>query len=73
MLSDARGSYVARWNDWRMEVEDLFQVSCTFECDQPVLIPDSDIATHLYHIAQEAVNNALRHGHPQSNCDSPDR
>jgi signal transduction histidine kinase len=30
-----------------------------------VRIHESDIATHLYHIAQEAVNNALKHGHPR--------
>ena len=47
------------------EVEDLFQVACRFECAQPVLIRDSDVATHLYHIAQEAVNNSLKHGHPR--------
>jgi len=46
-------------------VEDLFQVSCRFECRQPVLIRENEIATQLYHIAQEAVNNSLRHGHPR--------
>ena len=44
------------------ELEDLFQISCHFECDEPVLIDDVNVATHLYHIAQEAVNNAIRHG-----------
>jgi signal transduction histidine kinase len=43
-------------------VEDLFQVACRFECDDPVLI-DNDAATnHLYRIAQEAVHNAIKHG-----------
>jgi signal transduction histidine kinase len=46
-------------------VEDLFQVSCRFECDAPVPIRESDVATHLYHIAQEAVNNSLKHGRPR--------
>jgi len=27
-----------------------------------VLITDGNVATHLYHIAQEAVTNAVRHG-----------
>ena len=44
------------------EVEDLFHVSCRFECAEPVLIADVGVATHLYHIAQEAVNNAIKHG-----------
>jgi PAS domain S-box-containing protein len=44
------------------EVEDLFQIRCHFECEEPVLIEDVNVATHLYHIAQEAVNNGIRHG-----------
>jgi len=30
-----------------------------------VSVNDHAVATHLYRIAQEAVSNALRHGHPQ--------
>jgi signal transduction histidine kinase len=44
------------------EVEDLFGISCGFECATDVLIHDDAMATHLYHIAQEAVNNAIKHG-----------
>jgi PAS domain S-box-containing protein len=44
------------------EVEDLFKISCRFDCDDQVLISDVNVATHLYHIAQEAVNNAIKHG-----------
>ena len=44
------------------EIEDLFRVSCRFQCDEPVLIHDETKATHLYHIAREAVNNAVKHG-----------
>ena len=64
VLSDPPG-LMAALERLAFEVEDLFQVACRFECDQPVLIRESDIATHLYHIAQEAVNNSLKHGHPQ--------
>lgn len=39
------------------------QVSCSFECPQPVAVANNTTATHLYRIAQEAVNNALRHSH----------
>jgi PAS domain S-box-containing protein len=63
VLSDAQGLMTAL-ERLALQVEDLCQVSCLFECDQPVPIRESDIATHLYHIAQEAVNNALKHGHP---------
>lgn len=44
------------------EVENLFRVSCRFHCDPPVLVGDAGVATHLYHIAQEAVTNAIKHG-----------
>lgn len=34
---------------------------CTFECDQPIVVQDAALATHLYRIVQEAVANAARH------------
>ena len=37
-------------------------VTCQFLCPQPVSIQDQAVATHLFRIAQEAVNNALKHG-----------
>lgn len=37
------------------------QVSCFFDCISPVLFYDTTVANHLYHIAQEAVTNALKH------------
>lgn len=43
--------HVAR--DWRLD--------CTFDTNSAVLVPDPMIATHCYRIAQEAVNNALKH------------
>ncbi len=36
----------------------------SFNADGPVLVNDSIVAMHLYHIAQEACTNALRH----ANC-----
>ena len=44
------------------ELEDLFNINCRFVCAEPVMIGDVNAATHLYHIVQEAVNNAIRHG-----------
>jgi len=43
-------------------VEKMFGISCRFEYNQPVLIYDNAMAVHLYRIAQEAVNNAMKHG-----------
>ena len=36
-------------------------IKCEFVSDERVLLPDANQATHLYRIAQEAVNNALKH------------
>jgi PAS domain S-box-containing protein len=43
---------------------DLYRVDCQFECSAPILIREHSAATHLYRIAQEALNNAMRHGRP---------
>jgi two-component system CheB/CheR fusion protein len=40
----------------------VFLCDCRFRCDPPVLLRDYSMAIHLYRIAQEAVNNALKHG-----------
>ena len=39
----------------------LGQVRCSFECAEPVRISNPEVAGHLYRIAQEATNNALKH------------
>ena len=41
--------------------ESLHKIPCSVECDTPIAIPNSRVATQLYRIAQEAVTNALRH------------
>jgi two-component system CheB/CheR fusion protein len=42
--------------------EKMFNVKCSFQTGDPVLISDQAAATHLYRIAQEAVSNAIKHG-----------
>lgn len=37
-------------------------VKCTCLSDESILISDTTVAVHLYRIAQEAINNAIRHG-----------
>lgn len=39
----------------------LGRVRCQLECRRPVLLDDPMVTGHLYRIAQEAVNNALKH------------
>ena len=43
-------------------VQALYPVTCRFQCNRPFLSPGPEVETHLYRIAQEAVNNALTHG-----------
>jgi PAS domain S-box-containing protein len=64
VVSDSQG-LMSALQLWAAEVEDLFRVFCRFQCDTPVLIHDDTMATHLYHIAREAVNNAIKHGKPR--------
>ena len=47
------------------ETEDLFRVACTLHCDQPVLPLSKTIGLQLYRIAQEGINNAVKHGKPR--------
>lgn len=61
VVSDSRG-LMSALTRWAAETEDLFHISCRFSADKPVLINDSNMSTHLYRIAQEAVNNAIKHG-----------
>ena len=42
--------------------ERLFDVTCDFQEVEAAQVHDNTTATHLYRIAQEAVNNAVRHG-----------
>jgi PAS domain S-box-containing protein len=62
VLSDEQG-LMSALQQWAGEVEDLFGVSCRLQCFTPVLIHDDTAATHLYFVAREAVNNAIKHGH----------
>jgi signal transduction histidine kinase len=45
-----------------LSIQDLFRVSCVFNCPHPVEVNDPAAATHLYRIAQEACHNAMKHG-----------
>jgi len=45
-----------------MAVTKLFNIECRFQRGEPVLVRDNSTATHVYRIAQEAINNAIRHG-----------
>lgn len=39
-----------------------FKIRCRFRCEGPIPNLESHVVIHLYRIAQEAINNAIRHG-----------
>jgi PAS domain S-box-containing protein len=49
---------------WSTEIENLFRIQCRFQCERPIHVYSENVATHLYRIAQEAVNNAIKHARP---------
>lgn len=44
------------------EAEIMFGITCTLRLDEDTGIVSAKVAEHLYQIAQEATNNAVRHG-----------
>ena len=56
---------MAALSDLVAEVNELHHVHCDFQCDSPIMIYDNLAAKHLYRIAQEAVNNAVKHSGAQ--------
>ena len=43
-------------------IEGMFPVACKLTCDEQVQISDRTVQTHLFRLAQEAVNNSVKHG-----------
>jgi len=48
-------------NDMVVNVEKLFNVKCNLD-HSDFTVGENIVATHLYYIAQEAINNAVKHG-----------
>jgi signal transduction histidine kinase len=44
------------------DTEALYRVKCQFTNTGQTGVRDNDVATHLFHITQEAIHNAIRHG-----------
>jgi len=58
---EARG-LMSALEDLAGSVESVYGIECICRFRQPVLVHDHHVAAHLYRIAQEAINNAIRHG-----------
>ena len=44
------------------QANEIYGIECSFDCAEPILLQSHEAATHLHRIAQEALNNAVRHG-----------
>ena len=64
VVLDREGLYTAL-NDLAFQTQQRFEVHCVCACSSQTLIRDKFVATHLYRIAQEAVNNAVRHSNAE--------
>lgn len=51
----------AALEDVARQTEAVFAIDCRFKGDDQVVVADNTVATHLYYIAQEAVQNAVKH------------
>jgi PAS domain S-box-containing protein len=54
--------FMSALHELAANVQERFGVECRLECPETVLIRNNAVATHLFRIAQEAINNALKHG-----------
>ena len=60
-ISFRGGGLAAGLRDLAEGVRKQSGVECEFRCNDGVSVEDEAAATHLYRIAQEAVNNAVKH------------
>lgn len=56
------GGIMGVLTEFASQIENIFGITCTFRCEESIVIDGNAVAIHIYHIAQEAVNNAIKHG-----------
>jgi PAS domain S-box-containing protein len=61
-LTIEEGGLESALQDLALYIQGTFNIDCRFHCDHAVKVKNKDQAVHLYRIAQEAVNNAVKHG-----------
>lgn len=53
---------VAALKELALTVEKLSGIQCSCACDEGIVVADRQAETHLFRLAQEAINNAVKHG-----------
>lgn len=56
------GGFCEMMDKLATSVEAMHQVECEFHCECAQVPDDAETVIHLFRIAQEAINNAIRHG-----------
>ncbi len=56
-----RGDLTSALEELTRNVEELHGITCIFRSEYSALLDDRRVDIHLYRIAQEAINNALKH------------
>jgi signal transduction histidine kinase len=64
LVTVEEGGLAAALRELAAASAEQFQVQCDCHCDGELAVTDTVVASHLFHIAQEAVRNAARHGKP---------
>jgi len=54
--------FMSALHELAANAQQLFKIQCRLDAPVPVLIHNNVAATHLYRIAQESINNAVKHG-----------
>ena len=63
-ISIEKDGFIDALKEMCADVEKIFSIPCRFNVRGDIDIPDSLKAINLFYIAQESVNNALKHAHP---------
>lgn len=61
----ARDGLAIALSEFATSIAHLYDIHCEVSCTEEIAIQDATVALHLYRIAQEAINNALRHAGAQ--------
>ena len=64
LVSVEEGGLTAALQELAETSAEQFHLKCECHCSGKPVLPDAVMASHLFHIAQEAVRNAARHGQP---------
>lgn len=64
-LDVAPEDFAAAVKRFAAETERRFEVACDVSIDERLAVSDHSVATHLFRIVSEAVNNALKHAKPK--------